>query len=260
MKKNLVFSVLLLLGFLPLLAQKSDTTSISAGPKKETPTKPGPKAFADVITKKATSQKGVFTVHFLDDKYFFEIPDNLLGRELMAVTRFTKVAAGASKYGGEVANEQTLLFEKGQGQRIFMRVVTLISRADSTQTIAKAVKNSNLDPIVAAFDIKAYGKDSTSSVIDVTDFFKGDNQAVSLSSSAKRSFSLSGLASDRSYIESIKTYPTNIEVKTVKTFSASNSGASPMSGPTGPSIPAAQNAGAVTLELIPLYYCYLKFL
>ena len=249
MKKNLVFSVLLLLGFLPLLAQKSDTTSISAGPKKETPTKPGPKAFADVITKKATSQKGVFTVHFLDDKYFFEIPDNLLGRELMAVTRFTKVAAGASKYGGEVANEQTLLFEKGQGQRIFMRVVTLISRADSTQTIAKAVKNSNLDPIVAAFDIKAYGKDSTSSVIDVTDFFKGDNQAVSLSSSAKRSFSLSGLASDRSYIESIKTYPTNIEVKTVKTFSASSSGASPMSGPTGPSIPAAQNAGAVTLEL-----------
>ena len=249
MKKNLLLTLLLLQGFLPLLAQKSDTTGLSAGPKKEAPSKPGPKAFSEVITKKAISQKGVFTVHFQDDKYFFEIPDNLLGRELIAVTRFTKVAAGASKYGGEVANEQTLQFEKGPGQRIFMRVVTLISRADSTQTIAKAVKNSNLDPIVAAFDIKAYGKDSTSSVIEVTDFFKGDNQAVSLNSSAKRTFSLSGLASDRSYIESIKTYPTNIEVKTVKTYTASAGGAGPTVGPAGPGIPAAQNAGAVTLEL-----------
>lgn len=140
--------------------------------EKETPSKPGPKAFSEIITKKAISQKGVFSVHFQDDKYFFEIPDNLLGRELIAVTRFAKVAAGASKYGGEVANEQTLQFEKGPGNRIFMRVVTLINRADSTQTIAKAVKNSNLDPIVAAFDIKAYGKDSTSSIIEVTDFLK----------------------------------------------------------------------------------------
>jgi len=249
MKKSLLFAVLLSLGFLPLMAQKTDTTSLSAGPKKETPSKPGPKAFSEIITKKAISQKGVFTVHFQDDKYFFEIPDNLLGRELIAVTRFTKVAAGAAKYGGEVANEQTLQFEKGPGQRIFMRVVTLINTADSTQTIAKAVKNSNLDPIVAAFDIKAYGKDSTSSIIEVTDFFKGDNQAVSLSSSAKRTFSLSGLASDRSYIESIKTYPKNIEVKTVKTYSASAGGAGPTALPGGPGIPAAQNAGAITLEL-----------
>jgi hypothetical protein len=249
MKKNLLFSTLLLVGFLPLMAQKTDTTGLSAGPKKETPSKPGPKAFSEIITKKAISQKGVFTVHLQDDKYFFEIPDNLLGRELIAVTRFTKVASGAAKYGGEVANEQTLQFEKGPGQRIFMRVVTLINTADSTQTIAKAVKNSNLDPIVAAFDIKAYGKDSTSSVIEVTDFFKGDNQAVSLSSSAKRTFSLSGLASDRSYIESIKTYPKNIEVKTVKTYSASAGGAGPTALPGGPGIPAAQNAGAITLEL-----------
>jgi hypothetical protein len=128
-----------------------------------------------------------------------------------------------------------------------MRVVSLISRADSTQTIAKAVKNSYLDPIVAAFDVKAYGKDSTSSIIDVTDFFKGDNQAVSLSSFEKRNFNLSGLASDRSYIETIKAYPINIEVKTVKTYNAS----APMAGSPagGSSIPAAANAGAVTFEL-----------
>lgn len=118
------------------------------------------------------TQKGVFTVHLQDDKFYFDIQDSLLGRELIAVTRYAKVAGGARKYGGEQVNEQTIQFEKGPNNRIFMRVVSLISRADSTQTIAKAVKNSYLDPIVAAFEIKAYGKDSTSSIIDVTDFLK----------------------------------------------------------------------------------------
>ncbi len=245
MKKILVFTSLCVVLTISLNAQKTDTAS----GKKDMPAKSGPKAFSEFITKKAVSQKGVFTVHSQDDKYFFEIPDSLLGRELLAVTRFAKVAGGARKYGGEEVNEQSLLFEKGPNQRIFMRVVTLISKADSSQTIAKAVKNSYLDPIVASFDIKAFGKDSTSTIIDVTDFFKGDNQAVSLTSSEKRSFSLSGLASDRSYIESIKSYPINIEVRTVKTYSASSPmPGSPMGGGTN-SIPAAINAGAVTFEL-----------
>ena len=225
----------------------ADTSIAAAGAKKELPAKTGPKAFKEFINKKAVTQKGVFTVHFQDDKFYFDIQDSLLGRELIAVTRYAKVAGGARKYGGEQVNEQTIQFEKGPNNRIFMRVVSLISRADSTQTIAKAVKNSYLDPIVAAFEVKAYGKDSTSSIIDVTDFFKGDNQAVSLSSFEKRSFNLSGLASDRSYIETIKSYPINLEVRTVKTYNAS----APMPGsPAGGSyIPAAANAGAVTFEL-----------
>jgi hypothetical protein len=247
MKKILVFTSLCVVLTLSLTAQKADTTSAQNGPKKEGPAKTGPKAFSELITKKAVSQKGVFTVHFQDDKYYFEIPDSLLGRELLAVTRFAKVAGGARRYGGEEVNEQSLVFEKGPNQRLFMRVVTLISRADSTQTISKAVKNSYLDPIVAAFEIKALGKDSSASIIEVTDFFKGDNQAVSLTSGEKRSFNLSGLAADRSYIESIKSYPINMEIRTVKTYSAmAPTPGSPMGGSA---IPAAINAGAVTFEL-----------
>ncbi|MFZ4103995.1 MAG: zinc-dependent metalloprotease [Sediminibacterium sp.] len=253
MKKNLaILSLCVMLTGLvnaqrPLSPMAMADTSAAAGAKKEPPAKTGPKTFKEFITKKAVTQKGVFTVHFQDDKFYFDIQDSLLGRELIAVTRYAKVAGGARKYGGEQVNEQTIQFEKGPNSRIFMRVVSLISRADSTQTIAKAVKNSYLDPIVAAFDIKAYGKDSTSSIIDVTDFFKGDNQAVSLSSFEKRNFNLTGLAADRSYIETIKSYPINIEVKTVKTYNASAS--MPGSPAGGSFIPAAANAGAVTFEL-----------
>ncbi len=253
MKKNLaIISLCVMMTGLvnaqrPLPPVAMTDTSAAAGAKKELPAKTGPKSFKEFITKKAVTQKGVFTVHLQDDKFYFDIQDSLLGRELIAVTRYSKVAGGARKYGGEQVNEQTIQFEKGPNNRIFMRVVSLISRADSTQTIAKAVKNSYLDPIVAAFDVKAYGKDSSSSIIDVTDFFKGDNQAVSLSSFEKRNFNLSGLASDRSYIETIKAYPINLEVRTVKTYNASAS--MPGSPAGGSFIPAAANAGAVTFEL-----------
>lgn len=211
----------------------------------------GPKPYKDVITEKAKSSKGLFTVHKVEEKFFFEIPDSVMNRDIMAITRFSKIAAGAGLYGGEQANQQVIQFEKGPDNKIFLRVVTLIATAnDSTQPIYKAVRNSSVDPIAAAFDIKAYSKDSSGVVLDMTDFFKGDNQPVSLSAGTKRRLSLSSLASDRSYIESIRTYPINTEVRTVKTFNASSGfGASSASPFPSASIPAASTAGAVTMEL-----------
>ncbi len=207
----------------------------------------GPKAYKDVITAKAKTTNGLFTVHKVDEKYYFEISEKLFGREIMAVTRYSKVAGGGGVYGGELANQQVVKFEKGPDNKIFMRVVTIISVADSSQPIYKAVRNSNLDPIAASFPLAALGKDSTGAVIDVTDFLKGDNQAVSLNTSAKRRLNLSMLQADRSYIETIKSFPINTEVRTVKTYAASVGGGIPSAFPSS-SLPAASAAGAVTIE------------
>src|SRR5450432_4243883 len=211
--------------------------------------KSSPKPYKEVITDKAMTQSGLFTIHKVDDKWYFEIPDSLFNREILAITRFVKSPAGSRSYGGEEINEQTIRFEKGPSDNVFMRVVTIISVAtDSTQPIAQAVRNSNVDPIAAAFEIKAYGKDSNSVVIDVSDFFKLDNQPVSLSPEIKRKYNLSGISSDRSYISYIHSFPLNTEVRTVKTFSSS-----PVSsmgfGTSSVSLPAADVAGAVTMEL-----------
>ena len=217
-----------------------------------------PKPYKEVITSKAITKKGLFTVHKIEDKFYFEIPDSILGREIIAITRYSKIAGGGRNYGGELVNEQTLKFEKGPSNNIFLRVVTLISTADSTNVISKAVSNSYLDPIAAAFPVAAYGKDSVSNtastVIDVSDFFKADNQVVSLTPAIKRNLSLSALAADRSYIQSINTYPINTEIRTVKTFSSTPAGGGGFGIPTTPqpqttSLPAASAAGAVTLEL-----------
>ena len=211
--------------------------------------KTGPKPYKDVITDKAISQHGLFTVHKVDEKWYFEIPDSLLNREILTITRFNKSPAGSRSYGGEKVNEQTIRWEKGPSDNIFLRVMTIVSVApDSSQPIALAVRNSNLDPIAAAFDIKAYGKDSNSVVIDVTDFFRMDNQPVSLGPDLKRRYSLGGISSDRSFISYIHSYPLNTEVRTVKTFSSSP--AVPGSAASGStSLPAADAAGAVTMEL-----------
>jgi hypothetical protein len=215
-----------------------------------------PRPYREVITDKAVSRKGMFTVHKVDDRYYFEIPNNLLGREILAVTRYIKVPAingGRGVYGGEVANQQSLAFEKGPSNNVFLRVVTLVNAADPKDEIYKAVTNSNLNAITAAFPIAAFSRDSSAIVVEMTDFFKGDNQVVSINSGIKRNLGLGQIAADRSYIEKIAPYPINIEVRTVKTFSSSAAGglgfgAAPTPG-GGASVPAAQSAGAVTLEM-----------
>ena len=212
----------------------------------------GPRSYKELITPKAKTTRGLFNVHKLDDKFYFEIKESLFGREIMAITRFSKVAGGGGVYGGELANQQVVRFEKGPDNKVFMRVVTVISVADSSQPIYKAVKNSNLDPIAASFDIKAFGADSTGAIIDVTDYFKGDNQAVSINPSSKRRLNLTAIQSDKSYIETIKSFPINTEVRSVKTFGASAAmpgmGAAPSPFPSA-SLPAANAAGVVTLEI-----------
>jgi Met-zincin/Domain of unknown function (DUF5117)/Domain of unknown function (DUF5118) len=212
--------------------------------------KTNPKPYKEVITAKAITQYGLFTVHKVDDKWYFEIPDSLLNREILAITRFDKSPAGSRSYGGEKVNEQTIRWEKGPADNVFLRVMTIVSVApDSSQPIAQAVRNSNVDPIAAAFDVKAYGKDSNSVVIDVTDFFKLDNQPVSLGSDLKRRYNLGGISSERSYISYIHSYPLNTEVRSVKTFSSSSAPPGLSFGTSSSSLPAADAAGAVTMEL-----------
>jgi Met-zincin/Domain of unknown function (DUF5117)/Domain of unknown function (DUF5118) len=212
--------------------------------------KSSPKPYKEVITEKAVTQYGLFTVHKVEDKWYFEIQDSLFNREVLAITRFDKSPAGSRSYGGEKVNEQTIRWEKGPSDNVFLRVMTIISVApDSSQPIAQAVRNSNVDPIAAAFDIKAYGKDSNSVVIDVTDFFRLDNQPVSLSPDLKRRYNLSGISSERSFISYIHSYPLNTEVRTIKTFSSSPAPSGIGFGSTSTSLPAADVAGAVSMEL-----------
>lgn len=113
----------------------------------------GTKAY-DRITSEATTQKGLFDVHQVGDKFYFEVADSLLNREILVVTRFIKTPSGARNYGGEKISENTIVFEKGPSNNLFLRIATLVSAAHEDDAISKAVNNSNITPILETFEIE----------------------------------------------------------------------------------------------------------
>ncbi|CAN1576621.1 Bacterial MMP-like domain [Spirosomataceae bacterium] len=224
-------------------------------PKKPETPKKGPKPYKEVVDSTAVTQKGLMTVHKMDDKYLFEIPDSLLEREIMSITRYSKTPAGGGIFGGEEVNRQVVKWEKGINNNLLLRSITkVIMSPDSSKPMAQAVKNSSADPIIGNFEIKAIKKDSTGKlalgyVIDVTSTFDSDIQTFSLGSIDKQILNIIAFQKDKSYIQKIRTYPVNTEIRTVKTFSTTPPRISLTPMPQiGRNLPAALDAGVVTME------------
>ncbi len=191
--------------------------------------KPGPKAFKDVITDKAVSKKGLFTIHKIEDKWYFEIADSLLGRDLLVVNRLSKAAAGMRNfffgYAGDQIGNSVIRFEKGPGNKLFMKKISFDEMSkDSSMPMYRTVMNSNIQPIVAAFDIACFSKDSAGTVVEMTNYINSDNEVLNFAANLKSIFQVGGNQPDKSYIVSVKTYPVNVEIKTVKTYSKSSGG------------------------------------
>jgi hypothetical protein len=222
-----------------------DSTVRPLMPAKSGP-KTDPKKFADVIKADAKADSGLFNIYKQEDKVFFEIPDSLLGRDILIVNRISKSAAGLRSmmlgYSGDEIGENVIRFEKGPNNRIFLKNISYseVSK-DSSQPMFNAVMNSNIQPIAAAFDIKAFSEKGNGSILDITDYIQGDNEIFFFDQRIKTGLKLGSLQQDKSYIVDVKSYPINTEIKTVKTYSRSG-------GPTGPGMPPAAGGNA-TLEL-----------
>jgi Met-zincin/Domain of unknown function (DUF5117)/Domain of unknown function (DUF5118) len=221
------------------------------GPSATTPPKPGPKPFKEVITDKAVSQKGMFTVHKVEDKYYFELPTSMMGRDILVQNRVSKSSIESPKsfggYAGDEIGTNVIRFEKGPNNKIFLKNISFnVIPSDSTKPMYKSVVNSNMQPIAVAFDIKALVPDSLGggAVIDITDNITADNEIFGFASFAKSQFQVGGFQNDKSYIVSVKPYPINIEIRTVKTFSKASGGG--LGGFPGASAPSQ---ATVTLEM-----------
>ncbi|WP_037316803.1 zinc-dependent metalloprotease [Salegentibacter sp. Hel_I_6] len=199
--------------------------------KKEASKKNGDlEPYAKVITKDAKSDEGLFTVHRVDDKYFYEIPDSLFNREMLTVTRIAKTATGIG-FGGGKQNTQVHRWQKKDGH-VLLRVVSHEIYAADSLPVHEAVVNSNFEPVLQRFPVKTVGKDSVNktTVIEVTDLYTKDVQALGLRDRSRKEYKVSRLDDSRSYIDTIRSYPENIEVRHVKTYSA---GEPPSNASTG---------------------------
>ena len=229
-----------------LLAAGGCSTRAAAAPAQTPAERPagagareqGIRPYADVIPRGAVADSGMFVVQRAPDKVLFEIPDSLLGREMLMISRWASVPTnfGGFNPAGFSAQEQIMTWNR-QGDRILLRKHSYDQVAADSAPIVMSVTANNLAPIVASFPIAAITPDGAAVVVDVTDFYEGDTPAISgLSPARRRDYGVRRLDPDRSFISSARAYPLNVEVRHTQTFEA-----------TTP--PSDAHIGALTLDM-----------
>ncbi len=181
------------------------------------------KAYTDFVTPKTKTDEGLFNVHKNDNKFLYEIPKSYLGKEMILVTRIKDIPAdlgGGYVNAGSKINTQVIVWEAFQN-KILLKVKSYNAIANDSLPIYKSVKANNLEPVIYAFDIKSQNQDSTAVLVDVTNFFATDVKAITgLPERYRKTYKVKRLDASRSFINSIKSYPKNIEVIQDFTFDA----------------------------------------
>ena len=193
------------------------------------------------------AKEGLFGVANKDADWFFEIPDDLLGRRILAVTRYVTNTVGSGEYGGEEVNEAMVYWEKAPNGNILLRADVLGIKAPEDDIIARAVQVSSENPIVASFKPEKGGSYGTR--IKVNSLFENDTQVFSLSPSAKRQYNLGALNRDATFLTSIRTYPINTEVTVTKTYAYNAQAGGAGGAAQGTRLPAGTATGAITLQI-----------
>ena len=220
----------------------TDTQSVAAktndsNDKKDAKDKEKPSSYEQLMKKGGSVHDGLFTIRHIEDKWYFELPDSILGRYLLAVTRFTAVPQSFGKFSGEAINQQTLYFEQRNNKTINLRAYVLSQEADPKSRISRTLKASTADPIIASFKVIGRNKKTNNQLIEVTPLFIKDNGVVSIPQNAAKQLKIGSLQSDRTFIDTMKVYPINAEIATTRTYSSTPS-----------SVPAS-STGAMTIGL-----------
>jgi hypothetical protein len=157
----------------------------------------------------------MFAVHRVNDKLYFEIPSKELGKDMLLVGRFTRAAAAPPRlpggqfgsYGGDQFAERTLRWDR-IGNRVVLRSPSFAIVADTSTPVYRAVQAASYPPVVAVFNVEAYGPDSAA-VIDVTRLYTTNVQEFA---------AIRGTLDERrSFIENALAFPDNVEVEATQT-------------------------------------------
>ena len=143
---------------------------------------------------------------------------------MLLVSRLSKLPSnlgGGYVNAGSETNEQLIVWQRFQ-DKILIKSKSYNAVANDTLPISISVKSNNYEPTLFAFDIVAFGKDSANTVIDVTKFYSSDVKAISgISPEMRETYKVKGLDDSRSFINTIKSFPMNIEVIQDMTYNAS---------------------------------------
>ena len=230
-------------------ADTTKTVQADSLKQEEPPKKKEETEYEKLIKKGGVTTEGLFRVRHIEDKYYYEVPDSLLGRMLLFVTRFTAVPQQFGQFAGEEITHCTLYFEQRDTTQLLLRQYVLSHLSDPNDQITRTLEKSTIDPMVMSFKVIGRNEEKDASLIEVTGLFKGDSQLTSLSGNTKTALKIGGLQADRTFIDTMKVYPTNIEIATTRTYGTS--GTSSPASRTG-YMTMAFNTSMVLLPLEPM--------
>ncbi|MFT4604802.1 MAG: hypothetical protein ACI9W4_001539 [Rhodothermales bacterium] len=189
--------------------------------------------YSSVVPALAESDDGLFHVHQVDGNILFEIPDSILGRDMLIMSRYDKTQDGFASVGAMMAGNLLVRWQR-RGDRILLRGVSQSKTANPDDRVSLAVENSSFPSVIAALPILTRGDGS--SVVDVTDLYLSDHVAFSMPSSRRDQFNVRSFDAERSWLEFTRSFPINVEVRVVQTYAAD-------------SPPSAGRGGAISFEV-----------
>ena len=194
--------------------------------------------------------EGVITVMQKGDKIYWSIADSLLNRDFLLVSRVAGVPNGYFGFysAGAKTAERVLQFSKVH-DRILIKEVSYENIADSTLPIYESVQANNFAPILGAFDQELYDEDARETIIELSDFFTEDIEAISgVIPFLRREYQVRRLDGNRSYVESVKSFPKNLEVRHVLTYQANN----PPSSSSNATLSIRMSQSMILLPKVPM--------
>ena len=225
---------------------KTTIDSPKTTPDKQT----SPSTITDFAKDMDRTDEGVITVMQKGEKIYWGIADSLLNRDFLMVSRVAGVPNGYYGFysAGAKTAERVLQFSKVH-DRILIKEVSYENIADSTLPIYESVKANNFAPILAAFDQELYDATNGVTVIELSDFFTEDIEAISgVIPFLRREYQVRRLDGNRSYVESVKSFPENLEVRHVLTYQANN----PPSSSSNATLSIRMSQSMVLLPKVPM--------
>jgi hypothetical protein len=209
------------------------------------------KPYDKVITKDAKSEGGIFTIHKIKDKVYYEIPARELGKEFLWDSQIARTALGVG-YGGQDLGSRVVRWVR-HDNRVLLRSVSYEVVADRRLPVARAVQAANNDAIIMSFFIDALGKDDAP-VIEVSKLFTTEVPEFS----PRPRLRARGFDASRSFIERAVSYPQNIEVEASQTFTSPIEPPTFQQGPPQPPNPFLGTGMAPGSATVLMHYSMVK--
>ena len=202
--------------------KKKDAAKTENEAKKDsTASKSDITAYNDFI-KGAVTKDGLFKIHTIKEKIYFEIPNEVLGKDLLIVNKISSVPAqinnaGINK-GMNYENKLIRFYKDEKNNKVWAKTFDPKISVNKKDNIALSVRDNYVESIIEGFEIKTYGKDSAV-VVQVNNVFNGTSKSFN---NLFDNIGMGGSVRTKdSYIEEVKSFPQNVVIKSQLTTQVS---------------------------------------